>query len=187
MSRFSYSYQPLLILKLSHPDALDVFTHVQFTPTQETSVLLNHYKLKFKTTDLGFTISQKTSEVFKETKDANNNIIYTPKETISWLNIGQQTINLEFFCSATKRFISNTDWKDQGPKPLTPNQPLQEFSYISYVAIFNNPNTIPDMDSSSTEVEYRLDQGDFRYEPVAKLKFALEGHIPNQNAQTLIL
>lgn len=181
MSRSSYTYQPFLMLNLTHPHNFKILDHVTFIPTVETKNHLKDLKIDFKSTLDGFLLSKKSSEVFQETKNSSGEIIYTPKETIEWLKVENTTINLEFYCQASKVFINATNWQNQGPQKIDPNQSSADFTYIQYEANFNTQNASPDINSSSTEVDYRLDQGDFEHEPVAKLKFILAGHLPNQD------
>lgn len=178
MSHFSYTYETLLSVVIQHPDSIPLKDNVRFVPSESTVKILADYKLQLKPTNTGFVITYRTSTTFDETKDDEGISTFTPNGVINWLGIDTLDITLEFFCIANKKFIKNTSWEDLGVREKKDDEENLVYTYNTYTALFDAPDSAPIINDTAAEVEYSLKNGDYNRLQVAQINFQLVGHIP---------
>ncbi|MFK7748302.1 MAG: hypothetical protein AB8B65_07930 [Kordia sp.] len=127
MSRFSYTYAPVTIIKLNHEDGFATQSNVKIYPSKDSEALIEKYKLIVKMTPEGFALLCKKQEEFiAQTVDEvliidGEEVIdkritgyasTTPNRTFSnWLP-DVIDIDLEFYAVANQKYKNETKWNN---------------------------------------------------------------------------
>ncbi|WP_046744652.1 hypothetical protein [Kordia zhangzhouensis] len=127
MSRFSYTYAPLIIVKLQHESELEAAKYVTIYPNEKTAQLIEKHKLVVKIIPEGFVVLFKKQEEFvAETVDevlVIDGVEVTDKRIVGYAStLPDRTfsnwlpqvidIDLEFYAKATQKYRENTAWND---------------------------------------------------------------------------
>ena len=127
MSRFSYTYTPLVIVKLQHESELEAEKYVTIYPSAQTAQLIEQYKLVIKMIPEGFVVLFKKQEEFvAETVDEVleiDGVEVTDKRIVGYASTMPDPtfsnwlpevvdINLEFYARADQKYRENTAWND---------------------------------------------------------------------------
>lgn len=90
MSRFSYTYAPLVSILLNHESDLVAEEHVAIYPSKETKTLLEKYKISLKQIPEGLVVLYKRSEQF-EAITIDNILIIDGEEVIDKKIVGYKS------------------------------------------------------------------------------------------------
>ncbi|AXG71535.1 hypothetical protein KORDIASMS9_03792 [Kordia sp. SMS9] len=127
MSKFSYTYEPLAIIKLNHENELEAQNYVNIYPTKASEVLMDKHKLLVKKIPEGLVllykkqeefVAQTVDEVFMIGEDEVTDkrivgyVSTMPDPTFSnWLP-DVVDIDLEFYAIADQEYKNDTDWNN---------------------------------------------------------------------------